>query len=58
MTIIDASADIRIEIMQALLNNSSLSKDAFDALAAMFDSIEGNDDDAWAEYKAQFGSEE
>lgn len=47
--------DIRIEIMQALLNKSSVSGEAFDAIAALFEDVEGADDTAWAAYKAMFG---
>ena len=48
--------DVRIEIMQALLNQSIVSPKAFDAIADIFDSVSGDSDDAWAEYKALFGS--
>ena len=54
----NTSADVRIEIMEALLNNSIVSKEAFSAIAALFESVNGKDDDAWAAYKAMFGSAE
>lgn len=46
-------ADVRIEIMQALLNNAVISSGAFNAIAALFENIDGEDDEAWAAYKAQ-----
>lgn len=52
----DVSKDVRIEIMQALLNQAVVSADAFDAIAALFENVEGKDNDAWAAYKALFGS--
>ena len=47
--------DIRIEIMEALLNNSAISGKAFTALAGIFDAIDGENDAAWEAYKAKFG---
>lgn len=56
MTTIDTSADVRIEIMQALLNNANVSGEAFAAIANLFNSVEGKDDDAWAVYKNLFNT--
>ena len=48
----DVSKDVRIEIMQALLNQAVVSADAFDAIAALFEDVEGKDNDAWADRKS------
>ena len=53
----DTSADVRIEIMEALLHNSVVSKDAFDAIASIFENVDGASDDTWAAYKAMFGND-
>ncbi len=47
--------DIRIEIMQALLNNAVISKEGFSAIASLFEDVEGANAAAWANYKAMFG---
>lgn len=52
----DTSADVRIEIMEALLHNAVVSKDAFDAIASIFEDVDGASDDDWAAYKAMFGT--
>ena len=53
-------ADVRIEMMQAMLNASIVSQEAFKALAALVEDAEGEtkDDEAWEAYKAQFVEEE
>ena len=50
--------DVRIEIMQALLHDSVVSKEAFSEIAKLFESVEGQDDTAWEAYKAQFEASE
>lgn len=47
--------DVRIEIMQALLNNAVISKEGFSAIANLFEDVEGANAAAWANYKAMFG---
>lgn len=53
-------ADVRIEMMQAMLNASIVSQEAFKALAALVEDAEGEtkDDEAWEAYKAKFVEEE
>ena len=53
-------ADVRIEMMQAMLNTSIVSQEAFKALAALVEDTESDtsDDEAWEAYKAQFIEEE
>ena len=50
-------ADVRIEIMQALLHNSIVSKDAFDNIAIIFDDIDGENNEAWEDYKSMYGTD-
>lgn len=52
----DVSKDVRIEIMQALLNQAVVSGEAFNEIAALFENVAGKDNDAWAAYKAMFGA--
>lgn len=47
--------DVRIEIMQALLNNAVISKEGFSAIANLFEDVDGESDTAWAAYKEMFG---
>ena len=53
-------ADVRIEMMQAMLNASIVSQEAFKAFAALVEDAEGEtkDDEAWEAYKAKFLEEE
>lgn len=48
--------DVRIEIMEALLHDTIVSKDAFDAIANIFEDVDGESNDDWAAYKAMFGT--
>lgn len=50
--------DTRIEIMQALLHDAIVSKEAFSAIATIFDDVSGDDTTAWEDYKAKFGVED
>ena len=48
--------DVRIEIMEALLHDSIVSKDAFDAIAHIFTDVNGDNDEAWDAYVNMFGT--
>ena len=47
--------DVRIELMYALLNNSEVSQEGFNAIASLIDNVSGTkSNDTWNAFRAQF----